>query len=547
MRKIMRNWPILWAGTAAGMVAGTLYFPIDVAEAQTANPNTVNSLITTLPVKPPSWFPPVLYQALSIPTATSVATSPGTLPPKVIPQSSQDQNSTGWLGSYQPGGSTQTSGNAFFQSLGSNGRTCFSCHQPSSGMSVSTGLLQQIFSASLGRDPVFAAVDGADCPSQPSNHGLLLNRGLFRIFLPIPANAEYTLTVSNDPNGCNTLSAYATSVDPTTGKTVQMVSVYRRPVMSTNLKFVTQTGANPNGAIPGNTFLCADGITGAQQPTDPFTGLCQSGNIMWDGREPTLQSQAINATLGHAQATQAPTNTQLAQIVAFETGFFSAQSYDYSAGSLNADGALGGPVTLSQQTAGNFPVLNPAFNIYNGWSAATGSQAQQRASIYRGMNLFNNRQFTINNVAGLNNIAAVGNNFSGTCSTCHSQRNAGTDTFVTAQHDIGTVGDSVSDNGPAPSTKLPIFKLTCKNGASTAYHGSVVLTNDPGKALITGKCADIGRTSVPPLRALAARAPYFSNGSAATLGDVVYFYNKRFNIGLTTQEQKDLVNFLNAL
>ena len=48
-------------------------------------------------------------------------------------------------------------------------------------------------------------------------------------------------------------------------------------------------------------------------------------------------------------------------------------------------------------------------------------------------------------------------------------------------------------------------------------------------------------------RDLAPRAPYFHDGQAATLMDVVDFYNNRFQIGLTSQEKTDLVNFLNSL
>ena len=48
-------------------------------------------------------------------------------------------------------------------------------------------------------------------------------------------------------------------------------------------------------------------------------------------------------------------------------------------------------------------------------------------------------------------------------------------------------------------------------------------------------------------RALAARAPYFSNGSAATLRELVDFYDRRFNIRYTEQERIDLVNFLSVL
>ena len=65
--------------------------------------------------------------------------------------------------------------------------------------------------------------------------------------------------------------------------------------------------------------------------------------------------------------------------------------------------------------------------------------------------------------------------------------------------------------------------------------------------MITGKWADIGKFKGPVLRALAARAPYFHNGFAATLDDVVEFYDTRFGIGLRAQEKSDLVAFLRAL
>jgi cytochrome c peroxidase len=73
---------------------------------------------------------------------------------------------------------------------------------------------------------------------------------------------------------------------------------------------------------------------------------------------------------------------------------------------------------------------------------------------------------------------------------------------------------------------------------------------DIGRAMITGACADIGRFKVPSLRGLAGRAPYFHNGSAATLTDVVNFYVARFpppTLDLTAQQKSDLVNFLGAL
>jgi cytochrome c peroxidase len=46
---------------------------------------------------------------------------------------------------------------------------------------------------------------------------------------------------------------------------------------------------------------------------------------------------------------------------------------------------------------------------------------------------------------------------------------------------------------------------------------------------------------------LSARAPFFNNGSAQTLLDAVHFYENRFGLVLTAQEESDLVAFLSVL
>src|ERR1700761_5443050 len=50
---------------------------------------------------------------------------------------------------------------AFFQSLGTNGRTCATCHVASQAMSISAAGVQLRFAETRGRDPLFASVDGA--------------------------------------------------------------------------------------------------------------------------------------------------------------------------------------------------------------------------------------------------------------------------------------------------------------------------------------------------------------------------------------------------
>lgn len=499
-------------------------------------------------------------------------------PPAVF-ETNTYPNAHGLGGIFQQGGAVVTASNAFFQQLGTNGRSCFSCHKPDSGMGVSASAIQELYRETEGSDPIFDPVDGANCPNNvpaantgpalvggrrgggresfAAAHSLLLTKGLIRIFLPVPKMTndlssvglpahptEYSITVVHDPNGCNTDPNYATHTDPATAEVTQIISVYRRPLIASNLQFALIPAATLGfGFLPN-----LDNVTGAPV-VDPATGLPISGNIMWDGREPTLQTQAQNATLIHAQALIAPTAEQIAQIVAFETNTFAAQTLLRPAGDLTgSDGSpvYGGPEVMSTQplTLGNFV-------DFDAWEAAPNpsesAKLQQRASIGRGQDLFNNFPFNVNDVAGFNNGGVmITAPQPATCSACHIAQ-TGTAFLPENQMTIGTGGQSRQFGGPAPSKDLPIFKVTCHPPYTTPYDGAVVYTNDPGMALITGRCMDVGRKTIPQVRALASRAPYFSDGSAATLRDVVEFYNKRFSINFTEQQKEDLISFMEAL
>jgi cytochrome c peroxidase len=443
--------------------------------------------------------------------------------PSTIPQREMDADTSGIVSTYQPGGATLTSSNSFFQSLGTNGRTCFTCHQPQNSWAVSAQSVQARFNSSLGTDPIFRLVDGATCPTADVSslqnklqaYSLLLSKGLIRIGLPVPANAEFQISVVNDPYNCNTNPATGL-LSPTSG----IVSIYRRPLPSTNLGFLSA--------------------------------------IMWDGREPNLFSQSVDATLGHAQANASPSTAQQQQIVNFENGVFTAQLFDNAAKNLDADGATGGPVALQGQLAGFFigindPLgLNPTgtpftpsiFNLFQAWSNLTGTGGvnKDREAVARGETLFNTTQINITGVGGLNDVLGVPS-ISGFCGTCHDTPNVGNHS-VKAPLNIG-IANAGTNSPPALNISgLPVFTLSCTSGALT---GQSFVVTDPGRALISGKCADIGKVKGPILRGLAARAPYFHNGSAATLLDVVEFYNQRFNLGFTEQQKSDLVAFLEAL
>ena len=151
--------------------------------------------------------------------------------------------------------------------------------------------------------------------------------------------------------------------------------------------------------------------------------------------------------------------------------------------------------------------------------------------------LFNRFQITIQGVGGLNDVplqdGQIHPTVAGFCGTCHSTPNVGDHSFP-APLNIGIADAS------RRTPDLPLFTILCNNGTT-------VQTTDPGRALISGHCADIGKFKGPILRGLAARAPYFHNGMAADLDEVVSFYQTRFNLGLTDQQERDLVAFLKSL
>ena len=264
---------------------------------------------------------------------------------------------------------------------------------------------------------------------------------------------------------------------------------------------------------------------------------------MWDGREPSFASQSNHATLIHAEAIDGLSDDQQAEIVAFETGIFTAQIFDNKAHELHAAGATGGPKALSEQLSKFFVGVNDPFgsnftsnifDLFKPWLGVPGGsrEAQDRKSVARGEDVFNTTKINITGVAGLPDMV-------GFCGTCHDTPNVGNHS-VKAPLNIG-IADAGANSPPGLDiSDLPVFTLKCDDGQT-------FVVTDPGRALITGNCADIGKFKGPILRALAARAPYFHNGSAATLIDVVTFYNQRFGIGLTAQQKDDLVNFLKTL
>ena len=423
----------------------------------------------------------------------------------------------------------------FFASLGANGRSCGSCHQAAEGWSITPRGVRERFEATHGTDPIFRLVDGANSPNadvstraaREKAYSMLLTRGVIRVGMPIPANAQFELVQVDDPYG------FASAAE---------LSLFRRPLATTNLRFLSTVMWDGR-----ETFRDAGGSGCILNTTTCFASL------HFD-----LVDQANSATLGHAQAAAPISTAQREAIVAFEMSLTTAQVRDDDAGRLTVHGSRGGPSFLQGQVsyfgindtlAGDYrshASFTPnVMSLYDGWQSyifdarradeegRDRNVAVARRAVARGEALFNTKPITITGVKGLNDDLHVAS-ITGTCTTCHNTPNAGNHS-VPLPLDIGLADAS------RRSADQPLYTLRNKTT------GETVQTTDPGRALVTGRWQDIGRFKGPMLRALSARAPYFHNGFAKDLHEAVTFYNDRFGIGFTQQEKDDLVAFLKAL
>jgi cytochrome c peroxidase len=475
---------------------------------------------------------------------------------RFIPNGWLFPNSNGASQTYSANGGGIDLTGPFFQSMGTNGRSCGTCHQPSDGMTVSAAGVELRFLSSQGTDPIFRTVDGSNCDhnidvstleGKRSAYSLLRTRGLFRIAIAVPANADYQVTGVSNPYGCNETDT---------------ISQYRRPLPATNLRFLSAV------MWDGRESSAATGTTKISFSNFP-------SSLVGD-----LEHQSLDATMGHAQGDGTrPTPTEQQEIADFELELTTAQTLDYHAGLLNAHGADGGPVGLLNQpyftsinSSVNFllPQLEqpgglnspgdgeftPAiFNTFADWANLPANDP--RAAIARGQAIFNSMPINITGVAGINDDVSAGglvaggiSSLTGTCGTCHDTPNVGNHSFPTPL-DIGT-GDpnpsSASVNlGGLDISYLPSITV-CKTDPATGLPTNTCkTTTDLGQALIDGNFDHVGKIKGPILRGLSARAPYFHNGSARTLLDVVHFYETRFGLTLTRQQESDLVAFLGSL
>ncbi|HEY5242054.1 MAG TPA: hypothetical protein VIJ22_11335, partial [Polyangiaceae bacterium] len=338
-------------------------------------------------------------------TASSASAATGYA--KSLPNNLPFGNPTGYAATVSTTGSVDLTG-AFFQSLGTNGRSCGSCHAASDGWTVTPPNIQDRFDHTAGTDPVFRPIDGANRPdadvstvgARRSAYNMVLTKGLFRIGdtlgLNPPTGADFTIVSVDDPYG------YATPA---------RLSLFRRPLPSTNLKFDTTVMWDGRETLTGT-----DHCNHADENGKCFASL-----------DADFSDQAEGATLGHAQAMiPGLTPAQMADIVSFETDLVTAQLWDFQAHELTSEHALGGPFNITSQVSyygindnlGDYttglPFTPDVFTIYAAWNNldhgdgdhdrddrdGRGGLNDARLSVARGEALFNSRAITISGVAG---------------------------------------------------------------------------------------------------------------------------------------------------
>src|SRR5262245_22267359 len=236
--------------------------------------------------------------------------------------------------------------------------------------------------------------------------------------------------------------------------------------------------------------------------------------LMLDGRQPTLESQAIDAIRTHAQATSFPNGAELAALIRFEKTreFFSSPALKHFAN--------GGP----------------APDLPKGYTA----------SEKRGRRFFED-------VVDFEDLKH------GICAACHSGP------MLNETNLFAEIGFGIPVGTRFQSIAVSTFNVAGNPVQEFIFNKGLpnerrVSSPDIGRSAITGVTdvedvtfTNFGAFKIPQLHGVRHTAPYFHDNSAKTLEDVVAHYTKFFEIvfsgalQLTDQDRKDVVAFLKLL
>ena len=431
----------------------------------------------------------------------------------------------GKVGLLVDGGPMPTAGHPFFTPLGTNGRACITCHQPSDGMCVSVAARGPV-DGHRRQGPAVCRRRRHELPQPCHSRGARPIRSCSTTVCSgsrcrgrrRPPTARRSIRNSRSrSSGSDRLQhdpVYGlNSANPT-------ISVFRRPRAGGQPAYVVnEIGDQPRPQAASSSR------TACPWPSTLTPGIPTTMHLMADAREPTLRAQADDAAKATCRrrrsrprrssptsSTSSPASTppgaragrgpaaaggpaglRAAIIATAEAGllgdFLTRQSFQTCAG-------MGSPCRARQKARGprSGSPLRAAQDLHVPHLLDQGLGASQ---------LHRARQ---SDQANLRDLPRCTDDRHG-----HGERLDGH-----RHHNLPGGKCRRSLDGP----QMPLFRVTCKPGVRPhPFLGRVIYTQDPGRALISGLCNDVGTIVMEQFRGLAARAPYFSNGSASDAGD----------------------------
>jgi cytochrome c peroxidase len=491
--------------------------------------------------------------------------------------------------------------NAFFESsLGTNGQACVTCHQANQGISLNVANINNAFVASLGRDPLFRLSDTAD-RADADISTLQARRKAYRLFLDLGVvRIGKTFKGNSDPdNPGATQSDFRvehqntpefgplTSLNDPQHPGIPSLALFRRPLVNTNVSFdsaVLWDGRDridtlPNSQVPKavQSLLLGSGsdTKANQQIADFMTGTVTdqifdryAGDLSAQGATGGVQSLSKMASDPHRPCLYATAFPQIPGLP--QPGKPTLTPFS--------------PTTCTRIDDNDPHTFG--FDLFSAWSnlprGGDPGINSARAAIARGEILFNT--VVLHQPADLDGkLLDVGSSANGGanadhpdriaagqpihCVTCHATHNLGNNPNPNFIGRIGTdsidilkgllatrkTQDPLVENVLRNVKKLPLYCLRPNSdpasfsSAPCGTHPGDVKTTDPGRAMVTGLIADVGKFKPPILRNLAARLPLFHAGTASNIFELIDFYDARFQINLTRQQKTDLAKFLLAM
>lgn len=276
----------------------------------------------------------------------------------------------------------------------------------------------------------------------------------------------------------------------------------------------------------------AEGIHGRRgaRNTPTVLNAMFSSTMFWDGRADSLEEQALQPLIDADEMGNLSHEQVVKRLAAFPEYVEQFQA------------VFGGPVTidlLAKAIASYERTLvsgnSPFDRFLQGDRSAMSEPAQ------RGFNLFRTKA---------------------RCSVCHSV-NQSFPFFTDGNYRNTGVAANLAGFGSLSREAMTASFDHSSAGTNRERDVFTILGKQSGKSelgrfLVSGSSVDIGAFRTASLRNVELTAPYFHDGSAATLADVVRYYIRGGNqnaihdwelqaINLTQAEQNDLIEFLKAL